>query len=86
MIDNDKCNSKHQDGLPGNSLRPWLWSDSKLKQSITPLPSSPFSNVVKRIKDTTQNQLKQTMIQTIHTANKFLMKQSLNILIENQPN
>ena len=26
MIDNDKCSSKHQDGLPGNSLRPGFWS------------------------------------------------------------
>ena len=77
MIENDKCSSKHQDGLPGNSWCHWLWSDWNLKQSFTTLPSHPFSNVVQRIKDTTQKQLKQTVIQEIHIASKLLIKQSL---------
>ena len=64
MIDNDKCSSKDQDGLPGNSWRPCLWIDWKLKQSFTTLPSSSFSNIVKRIKSTHSESLRQTIIQS----------------------
>ena len=45
-------NSKHQDDLPGDPGCSWCWSDWNLTQSFTTTPSSPFSNVVKRIKNT----------------------------------